>query len=235
MSVGPTTATELRIAAMAEEVEEGFVPSGRQAVMNSSDKGDKVHDFPTPPWATRALVEHVIGVDLEGRTVWEPAAGRNIMADVLLEYAGSVYDTDKFDYGPQYRPIGPVDYLEATHPMEDCDFVITNPPFFLAKEFVLKALSETRLGVAVLLRTNWVEGTGRYDDLFKEDPPTQIAFFSERVPMVRGRWDPKASTATSYSWFVWQHGRGPRPPMWIPPRQKVLLTKPDDIERFASR
>jgi hypothetical protein len=40
--------------------------------------------------------------------------------------------------------------------------------------------------------------------LFRDRPPTLYAPFVERVPMVKGRWDPGASTATSYAWFVWR-------------------------------
>ena len=47
---------------------------------------DSLDDFPTPPWATRALLEHVIpDKDLAGRSVWEPACGAGHMAKVLKE------------------------------------------------------------------------------------------------------------------------------------------------------
>jgi hypothetical protein len=49
----------------------------------------------------------------------------------------------------------------------------------------------------------WLEGAERYHKLFADRPPTIVAQFCERVPMVKGRWDPDASTATSYAWFVW--------------------------------
>ena len=50
---------------------------------------DSLDDFPTPPWATRALLEHVIpDKDLAGRSVWEPACGAGHMAKVLKEYFG---------------------------------------------------------------------------------------------------------------------------------------------------
>ena len=34
-------------------------------------------DFPTPPWATRALMEHILnGNDIKKDSCWEPACGR---------------------------------------------------------------------------------------------------------------------------------------------------------------
>ena len=55
-------------------------------------------------------------------------------------------------------------------------------------------------------------------------PPTIVAQFVERVPMVKGKLDPNASTATSYCWLVWFHARMQRHTtlMWIPPCRKTL-------------
>lgn len=70
-------------------------------------------------------------------------------------------------------------------------------------------------------------------------PPAVVAQFVERVPMVKGRLDAKASTATSYCWLVWTnraHGweqpdwapkGGHSAFMWIPPCRKSL-ERPDD-------
>jgi hypothetical protein len=62
-----------------------------------------------------------------------------------------------------------------------------NPPFALACEFALRALELASEGVAMLVRTQWIEGIGRYEKLFRDRPPTVYAPFVERVPMVRGR------------------------------------------------
>lgn len=57
-------------------------PAGHTAVMNQrSEALDAADDFPTPPWATRALAQSVLptlGLALEGARVWEPAAGRGL-------------------------------------------------------------------------------------------------------------------------------------------------------------
>src|SRR3954467_12967101 len=62
---------------------------------------DSLDDFPTPPWATRALIEHVIGDkgDLAGMSCLEPACGRGAMANVLKDYFGTVQASDVHDYG----------------------------------------------------------------------------------------------------------------------------------------
>jgi hypothetical protein len=57
-------------------------------------------DFPTPPWATRALVEHVIGSQaVAGQTCLEPACNRGFMSSALEEYFLEVHSSDVFNYG----------------------------------------------------------------------------------------------------------------------------------------
>lgn len=142
------------------------------------------------------------------------------MSRPLAEYFLSVDSADAYPYG-----FGAIrDFL--THPYEghSHDWVITNPPFRLAEEFVARAMTVARRGVAILARTVFLESVGRYETIFKEKPPTVFAQFSERVPMVKGRVDQKASTATGYAWFVWQKGEALLPPRlsWVPPCRKSL-------------
>ena len=49
---------------------------------------DSADDFPTPPWATRALIEHAISepAKLKHLTCWEPACGEGHMAKVLADH-----------------------------------------------------------------------------------------------------------------------------------------------------
>src|ERR1700704_1785441 len=50
-------------------------------------------------------------------------------------------------------------------------------------------------------RTVFIESVGRYDRLFSVNQPSHFAQFTERVPMVKGRLDRRASTATGYCWL----------------------------------
>jgi predicted RNA methylase len=100
------------------------------AVMAQRTEGKQsLDDFPTPLWATRALIEHVIGRDtVGGQTCLEPACGRGHMAIALGEYFSEVKAQDIFDYG--YGNVA--DFQRAKHPDNSFDWVITNPPFRLA-------------------------------------------------------------------------------------------------------
>ena len=180
---------------------------------------DSADDFPTPPWATRALVEHVLGPqNVHGLSCLEPACGRGYMAKPLAEYFGRVDATDAFHYG--FAPVR--DFLTFPYEALSHDWVITNPPFRLAEEFVERALTVARQGVAILARTVFLESVGRYEGIFKDRPPAIFAQFSERVPMVKGRVDAKASTATGYAWFIWQKVGGTPRLAWVPPCRRSL-------------
>lgn len=190
------------------------------------EAADSPDDFPTPPWATRALIEHVIGRDrVRGLACLEPACGRGYMARTLAEYFGQVDAADAYHYG--FAPVR--DFLTYPYEAKSHDWVITNPPFRLAEEFVERALVVARKGVAILARTVFLESVGRYESIFSVTPPTKFAQFSERVPMVKGRVDPKASTATGYAWFVWEkEARTDHPRlMWVPPCRRDLEREGD--------
>lgn len=197
-----------------------------------SEAADSLDDFPTPPWATRALLEHVItgNQDLAKMTCLEPACNRGFMSMVLEEYFAEVRSSDVFDYG--YGDV--VDFLDASDgnglkfPTDSVDWVITNPPFRLGEAFILKGLSVARRGVAMLTRTVFIESVGRYERIFTKHRPTKFAQFTERVPMVKGRLDKKASTATGYCWLVWEKGVRTSPQLvWVPPCRKVLERETD--------
>jgi len=189
---------------------------------------NSLDDFPTPPWATRALIEHVLQVEampLADLTCLEPACGAGHMAKALAEYFKAVTCWDIHDYGYGQQK----DFLKGPYELGSSDWVITNPPFRLAEEFVIRSLAVANFGVAILARTVFIESVGRYERLFKSRPPSIYAQFTERVPMVKGRLDKKATTATSYCWLIWLKSAITETPklIWIPPCRKKLERSQD--------
>lgn len=209
---------------------------------------DSLDDFPTQPWATRAVCEWLqreVGY-LELYDVREPAANRGYMARVLLEYFGAVEASDVFDYGVGYAVD---DYLfpgrnQKTH------WTITNPPFRLAPQFIEKARATSQMGVGMFVRSAFLEGQERYETLFAIDPPHVILQFAERVVLHRNKVvDPnvaveklnkktgaiekkKPSSATAYSWLLWlgPERRNRRPEFgWISPC-RARLERPGDYD-----
>jgi hypothetical protein len=142
------------------------------------------------------------------------------MSVALAPYFGDITSFDVFDYG-----FGSVaDFLKAKHAERSFDWGITNPPFRLCEEFIDRSMKIARHGVAMLSRTVFIESVGRYERLFKASPPSRFGQFTERVPMVKGRVDKKASTATGYAWLVWEKDQTGRSCelVWIPPCRKIL-------------
>lgn len=195
--------------------------------------------FPTPPWATRAFMREVLHAHLLPLTfenIWEPACGEGHMAYVLQEFSPSVLASDVHDYGRGHAVGSFTGYgLDVMPQWPECQWVITNPPFNLAIEFAERALDEAKVGVALLLRSAWSEGRERYERLFGKRPPALIAQYCERVPMVAGRYDPAAASATAYSWFVWdKREHGATEFHWVKPGAKDRNFRMDDVKRWAT-
>lgn len=179
---------------------------------------DALDYFPTPPWAARALCEFLRdrGEPLGASTCWEPACGELHMVRGLADYFSWVNPTDVHRYSLDH---GICDFLIGTGTGAGADWIITNPPFLLAQRFIETALKRARRGVAMLVRSAFIEGAERHRDLFSVLPPSYVLQFAERVVMLQGRLiqsgapDPfnlddagapkKASNATSYCWLVW--------------------------------
>jgi predicted RNA methylase len=222
------------------EFSESFKANGASAVMaERRDPTDALDFFPTPPWATRALMEHVLTPDdFEGCDAWDACAGEGHMVGVLGEYFAKVHASDVHDYGKGYGVGSFVGAgLDLARLATQPDWLVMNPPFNLGIEFALRAMQEARVGVAMLMRSVWPEGKRRYREIFSrpERSPVLMAQFSERVPMHKGRWVVNGSTATSYSWFVWRRhgGNQPRQHVMIPPECRRRLMRPDDVARFG--
>ena len=82
--------------------------------------------FPTPAWATHALVDNE---DFRG-DIWESACGNGAMSQVLEKTGNRVISTDLYDRG----------YGEADHDFLEswrkAPNIVTNPPYNAAEGFV---------------------------------------------------------------------------------------------------
>ncbi len=230
------------------------VRATKRGRLSDGEPWQKLELFPTPPWATRALIEHVfprVCATPDGLAAHDPAAGLGHMSAVLEEYFIRVEASDVYCYpldgggDTEMFGIKRCDYLDIASDAPRVDWVITNPPFSPAAQFLTLAVREARRGVALLLRMQWLEGRTRYAEIFAPRPPALIAPFVERVPMCEGGFDPDGNTATMYAWFVWARnlagcyrgrleGDDVIPIFLIPPGQREALTKPSDA-RLAAR
>lgn len=202
------------------------------AVMSQRHETDPQDDFPTHPWAVRGFLRTLANrFDVSG-TAWEPAAGRGYMAQTLAETFDEVWASDKYFYPGGYSQ--QMDFLETSvrKPNMGCaNWIITNPPFSHAEDFVRHALRQATDGVAMIVRMPFLETVGRWQRLFSQSKPAVVYQHVERVPMHKGRLLKKGSTATAYCWVVWSIRYRPNDTAfdWIPPCREELM-RPSDYE-----
>lgn len=175
-------------------------------------EGDRYY---TEPWVTQALLD---AVKFRG-LIWEPAAGRGDMADVLVANGYKVMVSDIVGADQGCMNAARADFL--THPsLGDATFsVVTNPPYTLAEKFVRKALALTaRSGgmVAMLFRNEWDCAATRRD-LFECE-----AFAAKLVLTKRPRWvdalaQHSASPRHNFAWYLWDYNHtGSAKIIWLP-------------------
>ena len=198
--------------------------------------------FPTPPWAVRGFIKHMLP-EIEGAKVWEPAAGKGHMVHVLRGLGCDVFASDIVDHGQLGVPLDAVgDFQCQISPVvplfqdgsDRADWIFTNPPFNAASSFLERAL-ERADNVALLCRIAFLEGQGRYNELFTQHPPSMVAVHAERVPMCKAVWDPELSTASCYAWFVWRGGGANITELrHVPPDCRAKFFLPEDLA-FAEK
>lgn len=170
--------------------------------------------YPTPAWATHALIESERFVG----DVWECACGDGAMSDVLAE-RGDVISSDLYDRG--YGESG-VDYLATSRRAPN---VITNPPFNSAEGFVAKGLQTAERKFALLLRLAFLEGANRANTIFHKAPPSRVWVFSERITFYPKGAVIAGSGTTAYAWFVWDKDHsGATELAWLKPGFKARFS-----------
>lgn len=207
------------------------MPQNRSAAVMQQrvEPPDSLDFFPTPAWGTRALCEYLdldVGITTGALTAWEPACGEGHMVRPLKEYFAEVYASDCHDYGDNEI----YDFLLPSK--STADWIITNPPFRLADQFAECGLRRANYGggVALLVRTAFLEGQRRYENLFRREPPAIILQFSERLPMFKGRVDRAGTTATAYCWIIWtKPSAGGTRFDWIGPSRRRLERDEDYV------
>lgn len=184
------------------------------AVMARRRTADGLQLFPTPPWATRAPIEQELlprGYFRRGMSCWDPCCGLGHMVMPLREYSSQVLASDVHDWGFGDRHGLDFTFAQADDAPWPIDWVFANPPFTLAETFLDRALRLARVGVALFVRLQWLEGGERCRNIWSgSNRPHLIMPFAERVACIEGVWDPEASSATAYMWVVWMRDY-PRP------------------------
>lgn len=170
--------------------------------------------FPTPAWATHALIDNE---DFKG-DIWESACGNGAMSNVLEKAGPYVRSSDLYDRG--YGEAG-VDFLETSDRAEN---IVTNPPYNAAEGFVRTGLTASNKKFALLLRLAFLEGANRQRSIFSVCPPSRVWVFSERITFYPAGATPKGSGTTAYAWFVWDKDSTGTELKWFKPGYKAKFS-----------
>lgn len=160
-----------------------------------ADRGDDLYE--TPPVAVHALLR----VETLPLHIWEPAAGRGAIVNVLRSAGHKVIASDLVDYGDPTH-FSRRDFLLEPFPM-GCEAIVTNPPFKLAEQFVAHAIEICPI-VVMLLRLAFLE-SDRRRSILENCGLARVHIFRKRLPMMhRDGWNGrKATSGMAFAWFVW--------------------------------
>lgn len=206
---------------------------------NSGYERREKEQYFTHPWCTRALMTVAPISRLSQRPVWEPAAGRGDITEVLQDNGIDTFnsDIDVTNFNGDLGTITYEDFLTVEPSMEiadDYSGIITNPPYGggniqyagkkmqPAEAFIRHSLNLGIDYVAMLLRTDFNHSSRRVD-LFRGPP-----FAYEVVLTSRPRWDwwyekdpweKDNGPMHNFSWFVWDRlWTGPSTQFFVGPK-----------------
>lgn len=166
--------------------------------------------YPTPRWATLALLEHV---KFAG-TILEPCCGEGDMSLVLEEAGYRVVSFDLHARGYGRRK----DFFKVTTEYSN---IVTNPPFGIAEQILEHALSLSTGKVCLLLRLAFLESKKRYESFYSKNPPSKVLVFSERLSLYPKDSKSTGGGTTAYGWFIWEKRiKGATRLEWIKPGLK---------------
>jgi hypothetical protein len=160
--------------------------------------------YETPPCAVEALLR----IERLPHCIWEPAAGRGAIVQVMRDHGHAVIASDITDYGFALDFV--TDFLTTTAMPAGCEAILTNPPYQIADQFTRHALGLAPR-VYLLPRLAFLESVGR-TDVLEQRGLCAVHVFRNRIPMMhRDGWaGPRASSAMPFAWFVWDRDhRGP--------------------------
>lgn len=189
---------------------------GKNFSRNNSKGLRRKSDFYETPYS---ITKHLL--DRESfdfsKSCLEPACGQGAIVKVLEPH----WKTSLTHYDKE------VDFLTETKPYH---YVITNPPFSLAIEFVLHAKTICKHKICMLLPLSYLHGKKRHDNIYMDkDFPLKSVYVFTRYPMLGDplREDGKYRTGMMvYAWYVWETEYKGEPVIkWIDNNNDVLTSK----------
>ena len=155
--------------------------------------------YATHPSVTRDLLRE----ETFGENILEPFCGSGTMAKVLTQAGHKVKAYDIVDRG--YGAVCNFFDLEVTENQYD---IITNPPYNDDLcQIITKCISLAKSKVAILMPLRYLSAKSRYTELYKEQPPSRVYVYQERICIAKNADFKKYSDAGAnmeiYAWYIW--------------------------------
>lgn len=166
---------------------------------NHSDIEREKNDYySTDPIAVTLLHKHKL---LDSSTIyWENACGGGNLSKELSRLGYDVVSSDKYDRG--FGNVG-IDFFDCTNQFDGS--IITNPPYSFINDWIVHSLELARDKVYIFGRIQTIETIGRYNRIFRDNPPIWICPFVKRVKCYAGDVNNSKGSAVCYAWFIWDN------------------------------
>ena len=194
-----------------------------KGLYNKYDRNNKEReklDYYATPTTEVINILKTLNIDFSDCSILEPCVGGGHMAEgietYLIYYNGSnntfTIGTDIMDrgyknpcwelkYGKDY------DFFSDDYPYDNVEWIIMNPPYSVIEPFVIRALEIANKGIIMLARLQFLEGAGRYENILKENPPTDVYVYVDRIQCWKDGVKPDGSSAQAYAWFIWDKSK----------------------------
>ena len=200
---------------------------------NNKEREEK--DYYATPTDEVLNILRTLKYNFTEQSILEPCIGGGHMAKGIKTYLdennqipSSLVGTDVQDrgfknedwvcyYGDEY------DFLKDGYPIEQSDVIIMNPPYATLEPFLIRAIEIAQDKLIVLCRMQVLEGEGRYEKIFTENPPSDIYQYVDRIQCWKNGEKPSGSSAQGYCWVIWDKKDMPTHPRlhWIRRSDKV--------------
>jgi hypothetical protein len=176
----------------------------------------------TPRAVTRALLSHLAQQPytrdlLQRGASWDCACGSMAIIRELKAFDPPARSVVSSDVHPREGATiaKPLDFTKLTTPPDNLAhrprFIVTNPPFSLATQFMDVGLRWTDgvpgAALALFLPLGALGGQKRATTVYSTAPPSQILILSERVDIFPDGYVPPAGKhqggVIEYGWFLW--------------------------------
>lgn len=187
-----------------------------KGLYNGYDKKNKERDaldYYATPSEQVVNILNTLGIDFTEQTILEPCIGGGHMANGITRYLAEQHQAPKELIGSdiQFRGFNSdlwnlqygLDFFADDYPNSKADWVIMNPPYSVIEPFTIRALEIGKKGIIMLARLQFLEGEKRYNKILKDNPPTDVYVYVDRIQCWKNGIEPEGSSAQAYAWFIW--------------------------------